>query len=327
MELLILSLLFIIFVFPIVTFIVATLLHKERLANISVCIILWLVFPFALPAKVKQYSLIRRPIWRWLLALLSPMAIACYAIIFLFLGLTTESKSKAYESLSFTSREEIAAITEIADFPEFEYLNNTYYGWDDVTYTRHKFTNEKEVEKLFSVIESKIVDRDNIFWSVVTLTDEEDKTHFGSDTIYVCKRGWDTDYMDSPDVEHNYTQVQIAIGSKGFTVRDAECYPWDMEYYSSPDSLSLLTGVSFPSYKIVNLDYWGESIDPAFIATLKLDKKPSRAFIQSIQTAEHWVQLDDGTYRFHLADRKGDLWEDITIDPNSRLVELSVNTY
>ena len=92
--------------------------------------------------------------------------------------------------------------------------------------------------------------------------------------------------------------------------------------------MSVLTSVNFPDYEIVDLYYYGDTIDPFWNAKLKLNKKPSQAFIQSLKTSEHWTKEDDGTYHFRATDRGGiDLWEEITVDPNSKFINLHVSTH
>lgn len=305
----------------IIVLVVAKLMHKERVADIATCFVLWTISPFSLPSKAKDKGLITRRIYSWVLVVLSPLFILGY----LFLGIVASvEKPLSDEEQAFTSREEIAAITEIENFPTFEQIKHQRYGWDDTNYAENRFEYEEEVALLFAEIEAKLADEDNIYWSAHPLN-EEDREFFGCDKVYVCKRGW----CDSPEgVEHDNRQVRISIGKKRFTVRDEACSAWDLDYYSNPDSLSMLTGVRFPEYDIVNLSYFGQSIDPSWDATLMLDKKPSRGLIESLRKSEQWTLDDDGRYHFKCVDRGGrDLWEDIIVDPKSRLMQLSVCTH
>ena len=310
---------------PIVAMIIFKLLHKDFVVKISKCVLWWIICPILLPSKAKKLGVIHKSVYGWMLVLLSPIAILVYILFAFFINF---NKPLPYDKLPYTSHEDIAAITEIADFPEFEYVTNTKDDFGGVNYTENRFKNEKDVEQLFLKIESKLIDKENIFWSKDTLQTNEDKEYFGSDIIYICERGWDTLYTNAPKGIKEVGQVQIIIGKKSFTLKDEICVCWDLDYYSNADSLSKLTGIQFPQYKIVNLNYCNAFIDPGWDATLKLDKKPSKAFIQSIQKANHWKKQDDGTYHFHMSDRGGgDLWEDIVIDPKSRIVKLSVSTH
>lgn len=309
-------------ILPIVAMMVFKLLHKDFAVKVSKCVLWWIIWPILLPSKAKELGVISKSVYGWILALLSPIAILIYILVAFFLNI---NKPLPYDELLFTSHEDIVAITEIADFPEFEYVTNTREDFGDVNYTENRFKNEEDAEKLFLEIESKLMDKENIFWSKDSLWANEDKERFGSDIVYVCERGWDTLYTNAPKGIKEERQVQIVVGKKIFTLKDEVCIYSDLDYYSNADSLSKLTGVQFPKYKIVNLNSSFNGFhDPSLRATLILDKKPSWAFIQSIKKAEHWEKQDDGTYKFHMLDSS---WRGITIDPKSRIVELSVSTY
>lgn len=313
--------LFVLLALGILVLLIAKLMHKERVADISTCFLLWTVFPFALPAKAKEKGFITKKIYSWILVLLSPV----FILIYVFWGIVASvDRPSPDEERAFTSREEIVAITGIETFPTFEQQKYKKNGWDGTNYAEYKFAYEEDVELLFAEIEARLADEGNVFWSAHSLK-EEDKEFFGGDNVYVCERGW----CESPEgVGHDNRQVRIAIGKKRFIVRDEACRAWNLDYYSSPDSLSVLTGVDFPSYDIVNLSYFGQSIDPSWDATLLLDKRPSKAFIQSLRSSELWTREEDGKYHFRCTDRGGrDLWEDVFVDPDSRLVKLSVSTY
>lgn len=316
--------LFALLVLGVLVLFIANLMHKKRVADISTCFLFWTIFPFVLPFKAKKKQLISKQIYGWILVLLSPL----FVLTYLFFGICAYmDRSISFEELPFTSREEIAAITEIEDFPEFEYLKNNRDGWSGVIFIQNKFKGD-DITLLLKKVESKLTDKENVFWSTVVLSKEEDKDFFGCNEIYACKRGWNTQYMEGPDGVEKSSQVEIYIGKKAFNIRIEDCRVWDLEYYSNSDSLSVLTGVNFPNYEIVNLSYFGDTIDPLWTAILKLDKKPGKSFIQSLTNSKGWNKNDDGTYHFYCADRNGkDLWEEITIDPKSRLVELHVSTH
>lgn len=294
------------------------LFHKNFAVKICKCIILWLLIPFILPFKTKKWEVINRKVYAWLLALFSPFFISVFFIVIFVLNL---NKPLHYEELSFTSREEIAAITEIEDFPEFEYINNTRDGMDDITWIRNKFKDEEKVMQLIAKIESKLAEQENVFWIKDTIGDSESKAFFGTDIVYVCKRGWDALLMEKPkDIEEGYSLVTIAVGKKAFVITYEGSYIFNEEYYSNPDSLSKRIGIAFPEYKVVNVlgcPIW-ISQDPAWSMTLKLDRKPSKAFIQAIENAEHWEKLDDGRYCFE------DDGLSVIVNPKNRIVEMSI---
>lgn len=301
------------FGFGILVLIIAKLMHKERVVDITTCCWLWVIFPFILPHKAKKKGLISKQIYSWILVLVSPAFILLY--VGLWLG-STATDTLSYEELLFTSREEIAAITEIENFPEFEYVDNFRDNWDGATNIEYRFTDSTQVNNLFKEIKLKLKDKENIFWS----------------NGGICERGWDTQYTKSPQGFKNDStayQVKVDIDMESFTITYKRCYAWDLEYYSNRDSLSALTEVDFPKYEIIDLSYNGDGIDSYWNAKLKLDKKPSTAFIQSLRKSEDWEKMDDGRYSFFFLNREGqgDLMETIIVDPKSRIVELSVCTH
>lgn len=317
----------IVFILVLITFIISKFKNKHLIANVSECAIWWLSISVILPFRAKKLGLITKNIYGWILTLISPAAIITYLFIY---SIVTFNSPRSFDELPFTSRDDIALITEISDFPEFEYINNSVDDWYSIIYTRNKFKDEDKVAELFKTIEIKLNNKDNIYWYKDTLSFAEDKDFFGGNFIYIFRRGWDSQYVEAPKgIEQNNTDVEILIGNKAFLIKTEGCYPWDMEFYSCPDSLSSIVGITFPKYKIINLKYYGESIDPSWDAVLELDKKPSKTFIRSIKKADNWERLIDGRYHIHISDRagKGDLWEDITIDPQSKFVHLSVSTH
>ena len=62
-------------VLGIIVLIVAKLMHKEKIADIATCFILWTIFPFILPFKAKKKELISKQIYSWILVVLAPIFI------------------------------------------------------------------------------------------------------------------------------------------------------------------------------------------------------------------------------------------------------------
>ena len=60
-------------VLGIIVLIVAKLMHKEKIADIATCFILWTIFPFILPFKAKKKELISKQIYSWILVVLAPI--------------------------------------------------------------------------------------------------------------------------------------------------------------------------------------------------------------------------------------------------------------
>lgn len=305
--------------------VVANVLTNKKIANIVECALWWMTLSIVFPFRAKSLGIIHKKIYSWLLILISPVAIITYIVVYM---IATSNAPLPYEKLLFTSREEIAAITEIDDFPEFEYINNDRDDWDGITWTRNKFKNKDDSKLLIEKIERKLSEEENYLWYKDDLLESE-KEFFGGDSIYVLDRGWlDTSYMECPKgIKENWAQVRIAIGEKAFVVRYAGCFPWDLEYYSNPDSLSILTGVKIPDYKFVNFWYSVVGPDSGWSAVLELESKPSKAFLKSLDKSDKWKKLDDGGYKFYSEDRKGYLWEYVYVDPKSKFMELIVDTH
>lgn len=315
-----------------IVYLVARWQKLDKLAGVAVCVLCWSTLSVFLPSAAARHGLIRKKACRWLLTLVSPAAIVSYAFWAIVIGMATSPTCKTlpYEELLATSHEDMVAITGLDDFPEFEYLSNHKDNWEGVVNVQYHFNDFREVERFTAKVNSQLKSKENLFWSVDTLEDDEAIALYGSNIVYTLYRGWgDTLYVDSPKgVKADCTQVWLSIGCEAFTMRYSACYPWNLEFYSSPDSLSSLTGVAFPDYAIVNCRYYDYFIDDSWEATLELAQKPSSTFIQSLKASPQWERLGDGRYCFSSLDRGGhDLWENIYVDPTSRFVTLDVSTH
>lgn len=316
---------FVLFCLGTFLWILAHVIKNEKLVFGSKCLLSWLTLFFLFPGIAKKAGFINNKKMGWILALLAPPLLGLYWMIY---GLATLNSPLPFDELQFTSHEDIVAITEISNFPEFDYLNNVHDGSTGVTYTRNLFKNEDCVNTLFSELNSKVDDKENIYWHKDSLRSEEDKEFFGCDEVYICDRGWDSIYVVPPtNIDSYCTQVRVVIGKKGFTVKPESCYTGGIDEYAIPDSLYNLTGVRFPKYKIVNCSFHDMFVDWAWEATMKLDNYPSKEFIKDIEKANHWQKKDDGTYEFTMDDRKGDLWERMCVDPKSKIVTISYSTH
>ena len=262
------------------------------------------------------------------IALLGLIGIIVAGII-AFVCLMETGSSKSYEDLTFKTKNDIAALTEIAEFPEIEYLKHSHDNWEGHTWTEHKFLDTNSVDGLIREIELKIASEENAYWRKDSVQGQEDKDFFGGEYVYVMERAWDSIYTEMPKgtgLEH--ANVRVVVGKKAITIKEMPCGWGNLEYYSNRDSLSALCGVPFPEYKVVNLWANNYAIDSGWGATLKLASKPGRAFINAIRKNSQWERTAEGTYHFHMSGRGGrDLWEDIYVDPNSKLVKVNVSTY
>lgn len=315
----------VLFCIGVVGWIAARLFKKETLGNACKCLLSWLTLFFLFPYLAQKAGFIKNKVVGWIIALIAPPLLVLYCLVY---GLSTMDNPLPYEKLQFTSKEEIEAITEISNFPEYEYLNNVHDGWNGVTYTRNLFKNENDVNTLLNILKSKIDDEENIYWHKDSLYNKEDREFFGCDEVYICDRGWDSLYVVPPtNIESYDIHVRVVVGKKGFTVKPESCYTGGIHEYAIPDSLYNLTGVRFPKYKIVNCCFHDMFVDWAWDATMKLDNYPSKEFIRDIEKADHWQKKDDGTYEFAMSDRKGDLWERMCVDPKSKIVTISYSTH
>lgn len=249
--------------------------------------------------------------------------------IIAFICFMESGSSKSYEELVFKTKNEIAALTEIADFPEIEYLKHSHDNWEGHTWTEHKFQDTNSVDELIRDIEQKIASKENVYWRKDSVQRQEDKDFFGGEYVYVMERAWDSIYTEMPKgTGLERANVRVVVGKKALTIKEMPCGWGNLEYYSNRDSLGALCGVPLPEYKVVNLLPNNYSNDSGWSATLKLASKPGRAFISAIMKNSQWERTAEGTYHFRMSGRGGrDLWEDIYVDPNSRLVKVNVSTY
>lgn len=298
-----------------ISLVVSKLMRKNFAAKVSECILWWSLFPILLPFRAKKLKVISKDVYAWTLALLSPLIVSIVLVVAMHIKLHRPS----------ITREEIVAITEIADFPEFEYhCYSTPLGM--VLSEGYCFKNDEDVERLFEKIDSLIADDTNSFWSKDTLTNIENIVYYGSEIVYTYNRSWDSLYINETKEVKVPRIARITIGKDVFTFAERHCSKWNLDYYSNVDNLRLLTGVEIPQYTVINIDYNDYCfMGHTWCATLKLDEKPNDKLVQTIQKDEKWEKLNNGTYTFCVEDREGqDLWERVTIDPNSNIAKLNV---
>ena len=298
-----------------ISLIVSKLMRKDFAAKVSECILWWGLFPVVLPFRAKKLKVISKDVYAWMLALLSPFIVSIVLAVAMYVKSHRPS----------ITHEEIVAITEIADFPEFEYhCYSTPLGM--VFSEGYCFKNEENVLRLFEKIDSLIANGESTFWSKDTLINIENIEYYGSEIVYTYNRSWDSMYIEEAKEVKVPRIARITIGKDEFDFAERHCCKWDIDYYSNVNILSLLTGVEFPQYTIVNIDCNDyDFMRHTWCATLKLDEKPSDDLIQTIQKDENWNKLNNGTYIFRVEDREGqDLWECVTIDPNSDIAKLNV---
>ena len=268
----------------IIALIVSKLMHKDSVAKVSECVLWWSLFPFVLPFRARKSGVIRKPIYAWLLTLLSP-----FVFIIMFI-VTIHIKMQ----LPDITHKEVVAITGITDFPEFEYRHYYSIRLGITLFEGYCFKDKVEVEHFFEKIDSLIANGENTFWSKDTLRHVENIGYYGSEVVYTYNRSWDSLYIKEAKEVKVPGIARITIGKDVFDFAERHCSKWNLDYYSNVDNLRLLTGVEIPQYTIVNIDcndYY--FMRHTWCATLKLDEKPSVDLIQTIQKDENWEKLNN----------------------------------
>lgn len=300
-------------------FIVARIMKRKKFADASWCFLSWMTLSFLFPVLAERKGVIKR---RWLSALLmlvSPPAMATY---YLVATLGFGISPYGFKDLKFTDKQSIELLTGLKNFPEFEYLNNSFDSWDGTHYVRFAFKEEPD-DSFFQSMEALKAQKDNLFWSTDTLRFDEDNRFYGSDAIYIFTKGWDGKYIKAPaaDMPEN-VNIEIYIGKKGFICKYSELINRSFDNFGNRDSISTLTGVPFPSYKNVNCYYTPCGPDWSEEWTIQLDELPSKEFIRQIKSSPNWEQLKDGSYKFE-KEYPGQLFETIHIKEGSRIVYAS----
>ena len=279
----------------------------------------WMTLSFLFPSMAKKNGVIKS--W-WLaifLMLISPAAIATYYVVAtLGFGISTYG----LKDLKFTDEQSLVSLTGLRSIPEYEYFNNSYDYWYGIHYVRYKFKEEPNIS-FFQEIEELRTQKDNMFWSLDTLSLDEDKQFFGSDSIYVYSRGWEGIYIQTPSTEMpENVDIKLFIGKKGFVCKYSEYINRTFDSFGHRDSISTLTGVQFPSYKNIDCHYYPCGPDWSEEWVIQLDELPNKEFIRQIKSAPNWEQLKDGSYKFE-KEHPGQLFETIYIREGSRIVNAS----
>lgn len=315
-----------VFSLSLVTCIVAFFKNRNRIAHIAECVMWWMTISFVMPFRAIKYRLVNKSLYAWLLALLSPAAIVTYYIVY---SIATLNSPLPYDKLNITTRDGIEGIMNLSDFPEYEYESNTHDGWTGETVVKYTFKDSVDVERLFTELEEMLCTEDSVYLSRITNEDPEFCEHWGSNEVYVFRRGWYGYYIKRPRGVNQDDEgiVNIVIGKKRLTIRYDSCYLFNIEAYATPDSLEKTTGVLFPDYEFIDCDYYDMFVDHAWEGTIRLKEKPSKQFVNSLKNAEHWKAKENGTYEFNFSDRNSDMSEIITVDPKSQYVKVSISTY
>lgn len=282
---------------------------NKRYSTFADCSGSWLLWPLKLPRKMKGYGM--RYWWIGIpLMLISPVALLTYTTIYIAKEEFIPS-SLSEDKIPYKTRDDIVAITGLNDFPAFTYRNNvvsSQVGWEKLTniyYDFDKPLSEEYILKLKNLCSLE----DNVFW-----TD-------GGDGRFSFSRSWDGKYIKSPVKSVDYEPCFImTITRQGFTIhQNNRATDIELEQFANSKLLGKNTGVSFPTYQLVNFSCHYGPPDDYGEYTLLLDQKISKDFIQQIEASPKWKEKDKGMYECQYATSE-DYGICITIDKNCRIV-------
>lgn len=302
----------------------AAAFHKEKIVNICICIITWMTLFFLFPYVARKYNVIKEKWVAILLMLVSPaLLVSGYIIATEVIGISPYR----YKELKFTSKNDIISLTGITDFPDYEYLNNSYDSWSG-THTIRFLFKEEPPASFYEELESLKKQPNNVYWSGDNLKDAYDFNFFDCDEIYNFSYGWDGKYIIAPseDMPENVA-LHFFIGKRGFVCRYNEYSNVSLTIFGDRDSISARTGVQFPAYKNVNCDYMDIGPDWAEDWTILLDEKPSKEFIRQIKASPDWTPLENkpGCYEYSKTIEYKSI-ESIIVDESSRVVKANYGT-
>lgn len=302
----------------------AAAFHKEKIVNICFCILSWMTLFFLFPYVARKNNVIKEKWLAILLMLVSPaLLVTGYIIATEVIGISPYR----YKELHFTSKNDIINLTGITDFPDYEYLNNSYDSWSGTHTVRFLFKEEPPAS-FYEELESLKKQPDNVYWSGDNLKDAYDFDFFGSDHIYIYSHGWDGKYIIAPseDMPENVA-LHFFIGKRGFVCRYNEYANVSLTIFGDRDSISARTGVQFPAYKNVNCSYMDVGPDWGEDWTILLDEKPSKEFIRQIKKSPNWTPLANkpGCYEYSKTIEYKSI-ESIIVDENSRVIKANYGT-
>ena len=261
---------------------------------------LWLTLSYRLPKKMHKKGT-RQALLGVALMLVSPPAIVTFATGY---GLykTLSPTPLSYEEITYKTREELAAITGLEDFPAFTYIRNEKDWFDGHVTVFYKF--DKPLTAAFT--------------KKLAALDKEPEYCFwhGDSLTFVMRRGWDGKYIKSPEEGLAADCIELLMGKQGFKITPINLSS-HAEMLGDRKTLEKDTGVSFPKYKVVNYDGY-EARDFQIVDYLLLDKKPSRDFILQLEKSPKWEKQEDGSFNCFLEGNNDS--RRITVNPDSRIV-------
>ena len=300
----------------------------------------WLTYAFVLPKKMKSLG------WGIVSMLISPMMLVFNLIPILLLGLMASGLESDEERMrrlcpdyemdnyetdaapattsyvtpvttSYVTREQVAAITGLADFPAFTCTRGDEASGTGCT--THYYSFDKPLTAAFEKkLKAMCDDPDNCLWSIST---------GGS---YVLQRAWDGKYIKSPIKGVEADRIKMTIFDNGcFIIESFGGLSVPLDEVADPKTLNENMGVTFPKYHV---EYFKGSANLAwYTAYLLLDEKPSQAFIEQLEKSPKWERQADGSFKYDLVSSSGGTClyyceRSAVVNPQSRLIVASYSS-
>ena len=264
---------------------------KPRAKDIIICLFWWLTFSIVFPYQTKKRGLIRSRWGRILLTLISPAAMMTYLIVWLGFEL---GKGPAFDpdQAPFRTSEEIELLTGIENLPGFVRIKSYHDGWEGWTRIRYAYSDSlSDVTKTY--LEESCSEKDNPYWT----RSEASDTSFYGPWKYTFSRGWLSEVVEKPDdCFPDNMSVTISFGEKGFDVTYHAQGPFYFKDWMSREQLKTKTGFVFPDFDVVNYEWIDHFMDCSAIMTIRFSEVPGHQFIQQLEAAGKWSEVEDGFF-------------------------------
>ena len=297
-------------------------MDRRKTVDIIVCALWWLTVSIVFPYQARKRGLIRRRWVRILLTFISPAALLTYGIIWFGIEI---GRGPGFdpEQAPFRTREEIVALTGLADLPDFSREKYYYDWWEGWTRVRYSFSKPlpDEVRK---ALEDLCSEKDNPYWTLEEPTD----TAFYGISKYVFSRGWLSEVIDKPDdILPDDMHVTISFGDNGFDIVFHHQGMFHLDGWSSAEQVSGNTRVDFPDFEIVDYEWTDHFPDVAATMTIRFKQHPDRRFLRQLEASDGWHEEDDG-YSFRTSfDETTRTGYSIHVSKESRIARMWFNSY
>lgn len=266
----------------------------------------WLGCPWRLPFKMKGHG--SKHWWTgFLLTLVSPIALFVYSAI-PWVYHTYVPIEVSIDEVPYKTQADIAALTELKDFPSFSFSHGNKGTIDD-NHSSYYFTFDKPLTAQYiEKLKAQCTDIDNAFW-----------TNQG-DTCFVLHRAWDVEEdIKSPVKGHDFEgNLKLYVDRNGFEITRSFDVDFPKEGGKYPNNRLAETGIVFPEYAIV--DYVKDGGSDIF--KLRLAKKLSADFISELEASAKWKKQNDSVYVFSNKTSESQAYTRITVNKYSRIVKV-----